>query len=355
MRGSGAVECEHLLTESRRGVGRITLNRPAKYNALTLAMVREMQTVLAHWAGDGDVHFVMIDGAGERGLCAGGDLTVLIDSARAQDGRALEFWAQEYRLNATIAAYCKPIVAFMSGTVMGGGVGLSAHARYRIVTSTTQIAMPEARIGLIPDVGATWLLSRTPGETGTYLGLTGAPIGAADALQLGLADYFVPAHAIEELVATLLAEGPQSDDEIRALVERFSAPVESRLAARRERIDRAFAYDAVESILSALAGDGSQWARATAREIRSNSPTSVKLTLRALRAARGLASLEECLRLEYGLMRRLLDEHDFREGVRATVLDKDRAPRWRPADFSEISDARIDDYFSSLHESDLQL
>lgn len=332
------------------------MNRPAKYNALTPAMVREMQTALEQWDGDPDVHVVLIDGAGERGLCAGGDLTVLIESVRAQNARGLEFWAQEYRLNATIAAYRKPLVVLMSGTVMGAGLGLSAHARYRIVTDTTRLAMPEARIGLIPDVGASWLFSRAPGETGTYLGLSGARIGAADAMLLDLADYFVPAHGLEPLVATLLAQDPRSDDEVRTLVARFStSPGEPPLAARLACIDRAFAHDTIEAILGELAAEGGKFALRTTHEIHANAPTSVKLTLRCLREARKLASLDECLRLEYRVMRRLLFEHDFYEGARAAIIDKDRAPRWQPSDFAAIPEERIDEYFIACQGSELQL
>jgi enoyl-CoA hydratase len=347
---------EHVRTARGLSAGRITLDRPAKYNALTLDMVRGIAAVLVAWENDPTLHAVVIDGAGKRGLCAGGDIRILYDGAGERDGRAQIFWAEEYRLNATIAGYAKPVTALMSGTVMGGGVGLSAHARHRIVTETTELAMPEANIGLIPDVGATWLLSRAPGETGTYLGLTGARIGAADAIHLGLADYFVPTEACGALVAALLHERVDGDDAIRSIVRRYAAFAgKPRLAEQRTSIDRAFAHDTVEEIVHALLADGSPFALSAARQIAANSPTSVKLTLRALREASTYGSLEECLRLEYRLMSRLLDGHDFCEGTRAAIVDKDRAPKWSPAQLGDVSVADVDSYFISLRDGELEI
>lgn len=196
------------------GAGRIVLDRPAKLNALTPEMVSEISAYLGAWERDTEVTGVLIDGAGPRGFCAGGDITYVRDSGLAGDGKAEIFWADEYRLDATIAAYAKPIVAFMHGIVMGGGVGLSAHTRHRIVTESTQFAMPEAGIGLIPDVGSTWLFSRAPGEAGTYFALTGARAGAADAIALGFADYFVPQASLEPLKATFLQTAPRTDDHV---------------------------------------------------------------------------------------------------------------------------------------------
>jgi enoyl-CoA hydratase len=339
----------------RAGVARITLDRPAKLNALTPQMVRDMRSVLDEGERDATLRLVLIDGAGPRGFCAGGDVKFVRDSALADDGQAQIFWADEYRLDAKIAGFGKPIVAFMTGIVMGGGVGLSAHTRHRIVTASTRFAMPEAGIGLIPDVGSTWLFARAPGEAGTYLALTGRHVGAADAIALGFADRFVAEEGLEALKAALVQDSPRGDDDVRAVVERFALPPgEPLLSAQRSLIDRAFAYDTVEEILCALGRDGSGFALATAREIAAKSPTSLKLTLRALREARSLDGLQDCLRLEYRLVCRLLGGHDFLEGIRAAVIDKDRRPKWRPSDLGDVSPPGLDGYFASLGTKELQ-
>ena len=222
----------------RAGVARITLDRPAKLNALTPQMVRDMRSVLDEGERDATLRLVLIDGAGPRGFCAGGDVKFVRDSALADDGQAQIFWADEYRLDAKIAGFGKPIVAFMTGIVMGGGVGLSAHTRHRIVTASTRFAMPEAGIGLIPDVGSTWLFARAPGEAGTYLALTGRHVGAADAIALGFADRFVAEEGLEALKAALVQDSPRGDDDVRAVVERFALPPgEPLLSAQRSLID----------------------------------------------------------------------------------------------------------------------
>jgi enoyl-CoA hydratase len=345
--------CKHLRVTRRDALARITLDRAHKLNALTPEMVCEMRNLLEDWQQDARVRVVLLDGAGTRGFCAGGDLGLIYDSVHASDGAAQRFWADEYRLNAKIADYAKPIVALMEGIVMGGGVGLSAHARYRIVSETTRLAMPEVGVGLIPDVGGTWLLSRTPGQTGTYLALTGESIGAADAIAIGLADYFVPIARKQTLVDTLVTSARGVD--VGAVIARFaSSPGRSLLAEQRVLIDRAFVHDTVEGILSELENQESAFARATVQRILGNSPTSVKLTLRALREARSFSSLQACLRLEYRLMRRLLAGHDLREGIRAAVIDKDRNPRWFPTKLTAVSTESIDAHFAPDAENELR-
>ena len=345
-----------LRTRRSGGAGWITLDRPAKLNALTPEMVAEMARLLQEWERDADLRLVLLDGAGARGFCAGGDIKFVRDSGLARDGQAQIFWADEYRLDAQIAGFGKPVVAFMTGIVMGGGVGLSAHTRHRIVTESTRLAMPEAGIGLIPDVGSTWLFSRARGETGTYLALTGSAVGAADAIALGLADHFVAEAALEALKAALVLACPNTSEQVSAVVERFAGPPgEPLLAARQPPIDRAFAHDTVEQILAALRSEGSEFALATAREIGAKSPTSLKLTLRALREARGFASLQDGLRLEYRVVCRLLGGHDFYEGIRAAVIDKDRRPSWSPSRLDGVAPAALDQYFASLGTHELRL
>lgn len=348
---AGTPGGEHVRLARDGDAGRITLNRPDRLNALTLPMVRDIAAALDAWGQDPAVRVVLIEGAGPRGFCAGGDIKTLYDSAHTGDGHAQTFWAEEYRLNARIADHPKPVVAFMHGIVIGGGVGLGSHARHRVATETTRLAMPEVGIGLIPDVGGTWLLSRAPGEIGTHLALTGAQIGAADAIGAGLADRCVPQADLDALAAALVRGG----EGVEAAIERHaSAPGEAPLAARRALIDRAFAHDTVEAILDALRRDGSEFARATAEQIAAKSPTSLKLTLRALREARGLGTLRDCLRMEYRLMCRILPGHDFREGVRAAVVDKDRDPKWRPTDLGAVSPDVLDRHFAPLGPDELR-
>lgn len=340
------------MIRARRGAvaGHITLERPAKINALTPAMVAGIAGALTAWEHDPGVAFVVLDGEGPRGFCAGGDVVYVYESMRANDGAALAFWADEYRLNAQIANYPKPIVAIMNGIVMGGGVGLAGHARIRIVTDSTRFAMPEAGIGLIPDVGATWLLTRTPGETGTYLALTGRAIGAADAIALGLAEHYVPEVALSALLDALTAHA----DDAEAVVGRFAGdPGSAPLALRRAAIDEAFGFAEVEEILDALVAHGSAFAAAIASDMLAKSPMSLKLTLRALREAALFERLEDALALEYRVMCRLAGDHDFFEGIGAAVIRKDRAPQWSPATLAAVGPDDLARYFASLGPAEL--
>jgi len=340
------------MIRARRGAvcGRITLERPAKINALTPEMIAGIGAALTEWETDPAVRFAVLDGEGPRGFCAGGDVVFVYESMRADDGLALRFWADEYRLDARIASYRKPIVALMRGIVMGGGVGLAGHASLRVVTDSTRLAMPEVGIGLIPDVGGTWLLSRTPGEAGTYLALTGRAVGAADALMLGLADVYVPEAQLPALTEELTA----SSDDAAAIVQRFAAtPEGAPLLAERATIDAVFGLDDVEEIVDALLAEGYGFASETASAILAKSPTSLKLTLRALREARELTHLEDALALEYRIMSRLAGGHDFFAGIRATVIDKDRLPSWSPATLGAIASVDLDRYFASLGPDEL--
>ncbi|MBD5653758.1 MAG: enoyl-CoA hydratase/isomerase family protein, partial [Candidatus Eremiobacteraeota bacterium] len=243
-----------------------------------------------------------------------------------------------------------------SGTVMGGGVGLSAHARHRIATETTRLAMPEARIGLIPDVGGTWLLSRAPGETGTYVGLTSAHVDGADAIYMGFAEHFVPQASLAALLDALVEEAPPDDAAIRTVIARFAgSPGIAPLTQYAPLIDRTFAHDTVEEILDALHRDGSAFALSTERQIGANSPTSLKLTLRALREARRLTSLGDCIKLEFRVMNRTLSGHDLYEGARAVIIEKDRSPKWQPSDLADVSPHVLDHYFAPLADGELQL
>ncbi|WP_035772705.1 enoyl-CoA hydratase/isomerase family protein, partial [Arthrobacter sp. Br18] len=317
-----------VLFDRRGRLGVVTLNRPQAVNALTAGMASAMLEQLALWADDDAVATALIRGAGHRGLCAGGDIVAIYRDMLDGGTATAEFWAEEYRLNSTVSGYPKPYVAFMDGLVLGGGVGISAHGSVRIVTERTRMGMPETTIGFVPDVGGTLLLSRSPGEAGTHAALTGAHLSGADALFLGFADHFVPSARLEELAGALESEN------VNAAVERFAeeAPP-SALAAQREWLDACYSSDDAEEIvrrLRAWGGDTGGEAAKAADTIDAKSPTAVKVALESLRRVSGL-SLEEALEQEYRVGLRFLAGPDFREGIRAQVVDKDRHPQWQPA------------------------
>ncbi len=330
-------------TDGRTGV--VTLNRPRALNALTHPMVIRIDEALAAWADDPAVQQVLIRGAGERGLCAGGDIRAIHDDAKAGNTASADFWRDEYRLNARIARYPKPYVALMDGITMGGGVGVSAHGSVRIVTERSRVAMPETGIGFVPDVGGTYLLGRAPGELGTHLALTGTAVGAADALLCGLADHFVPSDRLPELTAALA--GAPADE----VLPRYAAtPGPGELADRRGWIDHCYAAATVEEIVERLLGQGEPAAKEAAETILAKSPTALKVTLAALRRAAGLGPLERVLVQEFRVSCNALTAPDLVEGIRAQVVDKDRAPRWSPATLAEVSGADVERFFAPLGE-----
>lgn len=333
MQASGSDE---VLIRREGRAGHITLNRPKTLNALAHAMVGPIRDALVAWKDDPAVELVLLDGAGERGLCAGGDVRSLYESRTQGSSLARTFWRDEYRLNALIGRYPKPFVALQDGIVMGGGIGLSSHASHRIVTERSQLAMPETGIGLIPDVGGTWLLANAPGETGVYLGLTGEVMRAADAIYARFSDAFVPSAKLSALADRLMDQrGGPVGEAIRAAAEDAGDSV---LARRRSAIDAAFAKPDVESIHMALAGVPEEWAAATRAALVQKSPKALKLTLAAIRQARGLPSLEAALEVEYRLAVRLFEDGEFPEGVRALLVEKDRKPKWSPPSLGDVSD-----------------
>lgn len=330
-----------LHTDGRTGV--ITLNRPRALNALTHAMVLRIDEALTAWADDPAVEQVLLRGAGERGLCAGGDIRAIHDDAKAGTTTSAGFWRDEYRLNARIARYPKPYVALMDGITMGGGVGLSAHGSVRIVTDRSRIAMPETGIGFVPDVGGTRLLGRAPGELGTHLALTASAVGAADALLCGLADHYVPADRLPELTAAL-ATAPAAE----AVARYAAAPPPGDLTRQRDWIDHCYAADNVEEIVDRLFGQGGPEAKEAAEAILAKSPTALKVTLASLRRAAGLGSLERVLAQEFRVSCHALRSPDLVEGIRAQVVDKDRRPRWSPAALTDVTAADVERFFAPL-------
>jgi len=336
-----------ILFERRGRIGLITMNRPKALNALTHEMSLALDTILHDWAKDKAVEAVVITGAGDRAFCAGGDIRALYQ-AGPHGSLTQEFYWNEYRMNRRIFRFAKPYVALMDGITMGGGVGVSVPGRYRVATEKTLLAMPETGIGLFPDVGATYYLSHLPGQIGIYLGLTGARVKAADLLHIGLATHYVPSARLPELTKALETRPPEAV--LAAFAETLTEPAP--LAAIRDAIDRCFAGDEVEAILAALEREGSEWAQEMRTTILQKSPTSLKVTLRALRKAAAL-DFESCMRMEYRLVRHFMGGFDFFEGVRAVIIDKDNKPRWKPANVADVTPAMVDPYFEPVPEGDL--
>lgn len=356
MTGDGVLLEQRVIARVEGAAGRITLNRPKAINALTLDMVRSVQAALREFATDRRVRIVIVDGAGERGLCAGGDIRAILDSVGSGDRLAETFWREEYSLNAKIAAFPKPYVVVMDGLVFGGGVGIACHGSHRIATERLRLAMPEVSIGFVPDVGGSWLLSRAPGELGTYLALTGTTVGAYDARYAGLADHTVAAASVPDLVGALCrAEyGADPAQTVEALIgTHASEPPISSLQGHQLQIDAAFGFDSVEQILEGVRASPDDFLRDAAARISSNSPTSLKVALRLLRQGRRSRSLEECLTMEFRAAMRICRGKDFIEGVRAAVIDKNGAPRWVPASLSGVSYKDVDGILASLGDREL--
>ncbi len=326
---------DSVIAERDGRAGRIRLNRPRALNALDLPMIRAIAHALEHWRADPHVHLVLIEGTGERAFCAGGDIRALRQHQIDGDRPPIDaFFTEEYALNRMIAEYPKPYVALIDGICMGGGIGVSVHAPYRVATEHAVFAMPETAIGFFPDIGASFFLPRLPGRLGTYLGLTGARVTGADAVHAGLATNFTPRAALPALAAELAADG------IAALA-RHAAPLpDFALAPRREAIDRCFSADTIPELMARLAAEPGDFARETEAVLRGVSPSALAWTLRLLREGEG-RTLARCLDAEFALTHTTMRHPDFVEGVRAMVVDKDRQPRWTPARIEDVRPAEI--------------
>ena len=349
-----------VIAEVRGSGGFITLNRPQALNALSLQMIRELTAALLEWRDDDRVERVALRGMGRQGpfgaFCAGGDIRFFHQAVLAGDPRLEDFFTEEYTLNHLIHGYPKPYIVFLDGIVMGGGMGISAHGgdtSLRIVTERTKMAMPETNIGLFPDVGGGWFLSRTPGRLGEYLGLTGAVIHAADALHAGLADAYLPGNAMAELVDTLRSRAFADGDAVLACIDAATAahrgvcvPAQSQLAALRDDIDRLFAGATVTDIVAAVSDAGTDWAAQTAAMLRGRSPLMLNVTLEQIRRARTM-TLEDELRMELDMMYYVFRHGDGVEGIRALAVDKDHAPKWQPPRLDEVSRERVRAFFDS--------
>ena len=344
-----------LIARREGAAGIIRLNRPKAINAVTLEMFRDIDKALDQFEADPAVGLILLEGAGERGLCAGGDIRALYESSKVKGDLGKILWREEYILNAGIAKFAKPYVAFMDGIVMGGGVGLSAHSRHRVVTERTKLAMPEVGLGFFPDVGGTWLLARSPGEIGTYFGLTGQTMNGADAVYAGFADAVVPSGKLPALRETLVNFRPgASPADVKAAIDHFATgETAGPVAALEPQIDRWFAHDRMQDIMEGLQRDGSELAQSTLKTLNEKSPRGMVVALKLLRLARASSSLEECLVREYRAALEVFASDDFREGVRAAVIDKDRNPRWSPPTIKDVTPGMIAPYFAKLGADEL--
>lgn len=338
-------EAEEVLIRVEGKVGRITLNRPQALHALTTNICRRMIAALTAWRDDAGVELVLLDHSGERGFCAGGDIRTLAESARGDGLANHEFFYVEYQLDHLMFHYAKPIVAIMDGVVMGGGVGVSRPARYRVGTERTTFAMPETGIGLFPDVGGSWYLSRMPDHIGMWLALTGARLKAADCELTGVITDYVESADLAELKASLIKD-PAA---VETLLTEFEAePGRPPIAAHQDEIARCFGRDSVEAIVAALEASDGDWPREQARIIRTKSPMSTKVAFRQLKDGARAHAFAEVMTMEYRIAHRLAVSADFLEGVRAVIVDKDNAPKWDPPTLDAVSAAAVDAIFRPL-------
>lgn len=345
-----AARTDDILIRVEGMLGHITLNRPERINALNMQMINDVRSALDSWAGDPRVAQILIDGAGERGLCAGGDIRLLYDGIRGEAVAPPTFWADEYRMNSELAHFGKPIVAYMDGITLGGGVGISGHCSIRIVTERSQVGMPETAIGLAPDVGGLYLLSRAPGELGTHAALTGARLGAADAISAGMADRFLPADRLPALTEQLRAKvlnGPAGSADIADLADFGDHPPQSTMHFQRDWIDECYAGDDAGTIMRRLLEHSARAAQETGEHLSTMAPTSLKVTLAAVRRAASM-TLDQVLAQDLRVCVRFLHHRDLAEGIRARLIDRDRGPRWDPPRLEDVSDEQVQGYFAPL-------
>jgi enoyl-CoA hydratase len=326
-------------------VGRLTLNRPKALHSLTLNMCRLMTEALLAWRDDPGVELVLLDSSGERGFCSGGDIRMLYDDVPQGGAHAREFFFVEYRLNELLFRYPKHVVAIMDGVTMGGGVGISRPARFRVATERTTFAMPETGIGLFPDVGGGWYLPRMPDHIGLWLAMTGARIKAADCELVGVATDYVESARIEDLKAAIVAEPAAVE---RLLTEFEGDPGRPTIAAHQDEIEKIFALESVEAIVAALKAADTDWARQQLEILAAKSPQTIKVAFRQLKLGAQAATFAENMAMEYRIASRVVLRPDFHEGVRAVIVEKDNQPRWNPPTLEAVSEAMLDEIFAPL-------
>ncbi|OYY70956.1 enoyl-CoA hydratase/isomerase family protein [Sphingomonas sp. 28-63-12] len=348
---------DDVLTLAEDGVARIRLNRPSAIHALNTAMCAAMLEALEAWRVDIGIEAVLIDHAASpdgdpkksRGFCAGGDIRMLAESGAKDGVAARQFFHTEYRMNHKLFTYVKPTVAFMDGITMGGGVGISLPCRYRIATENTRLAMPETGIGLFPDVGGGWYLSRLPGRIGQFLALTGHRLDGAECLALGLATHYLPSASLDDAKARIIADPRSIDAILDALAV---SPPAAKILAHRDQIDRLFRSDRLEDVFTALEADPDDWAQAQLELLRTKSPQTMKVSLRLLHEGALMHDFADEMRQEYAVGCRVVQRHDFLEGVRAVIVDKDNTPHWDPATPEGVTPHVIDQIFAPLSEDD---
>jgi len=340
---------DEILAFTEGKIGRLRLNRPKALHALNEAMCRVMIDALVAWRADPDIELVLLDHADGRGFCAGGDVRAVAESGKEDGIAARAFFHTEYQLNHLLFTYAKPVVSFLDGVVMGGGVGIGLPARYRVATERTIFAMPEATIGLFPDVGGGWYLSRLPGRLGQYLALTAARLDGAETKAVGLATHYIPSDALEELKAKLTAN-PRDVEAVLDAVK--TTPPDAPILEQRSDIDRLFAADTLEEIIAALKADPGEWAQKVLAGLGAKSPQSCKVALRELREGAIRTDFADEMRAEYAIAAHVSMRHDFLEGVRALLIDKDNAPRWDPATPEGVTESMLDRIFAALPEDE---
>ena len=340
---------DDVLVSVDQGIGRIRLNRPKAIHALTTDMCRTMSEALLRWRSDPEIHAVVIDHAEGRGFCAGGDVVMLARSGEGDAAEAKRFFFEEYRLNHLLFTYPKPTVAIMDGITMGGGVGISLPCTFRVATQNTRLAMPETGIGLFPDVGGGWYLSRLPGRVGQFMALTGARLDGAECAYLGLATHYVPSSGLEDLVDRIGKAPDRIQGTLGAAAE--SAP-EAKIAASLPLITRLFASDRLEEVIDALEKDDSEWAEKELATLRTKSPLSCKVSLRLLAEGAGRATFADEMRAEYALAGHVVRTHDFIEGVHALLIHKHNEPKWDPPTPEGVTDEMLDELFAPLPKSE---
>lgn len=347
-------EDKEILFDVQGAIGHVTLNRPKALNALTHEMCLLLDAKLKEWETDDSVKAVLVEGAGEKAFCAGGDIVKLYEEGRKGADYPYHFYRDEYLLNARIKHFPKPYISFIDGIVMGGGVGVSVHGSHRIATERTLFAMPESGIGLFPDVGGSYFLPRCPGETGMYIGLTGARLTADDAVFIGIANSYVHSEKQEKLKEALISASYSEDvyGDIDDIIFKFSDhPGDAPIVERLNQIGRHFGQNSVEAIIDSLQKDGDDWCLKTADMLLTKSPTSMKISYKEMRRGYHL-TFDDCMRMEYRMVSRVVQGVDFYEGTRAAVIHKDRKPAWNPSTLAEVSKADVDAYFAPLDNGD---
>ncbi|MCJ9429730.1 enoyl-CoA hydratase/isomerase family protein [Kordiimonas marina] len=345
-----------VLFETKGNIGLITLNRPGALNSLTHGMCVAIKRQLDDWAKLPSVQAVVVVGAGEKAFCAGGDVVRVAKSYKEGTGEWRDFFHDEYLMNIAIDEFPKPYISLVDGIAMGGGVGVSIPGDFWVATEKTLFAMPETGLGLFPDVGGGWFLPRLPGETGMYLALTGARVKAPDLYALGIASHVIASNQVDEVIGALASAEIEGNDDVRKLLGRFHAdPAPAPLVEYYDEIDGIFAGVRVDEILHMLELDETDWCQQTFKMLMTKSPTSLKLTFAQLRRGEVLENFRDNMRMEYRMVNRVMEGHDFFEGVRAILIDKDMKPVWNPAGLDRVSDETIDHYFAPLGDGELDI